>query len=155
MIFPSIQFPLNILLLNRFPLVVTVLALCQGNGELGKTFFIDEKEDWNYRKPLFFGFGLKFFQLAGIQQELAVPFRIVVVMRSQAVFGDVQVPDKEFIAGKRAKRVHKAGFPFTDGFDLGPGKYHTAYKLVRDKILKVSFTVLYFNCVVQLFLKLF
>lgn len=135
-------------LAQRLAFVVAVLALAQGDLELGQAFVVDEHPQRNNRLACVLRCLLQFAQFAAVEQELAVAQHVVVGITAELVLRYMHLFGEELAAYKLAIRVGKARLRLADRLDLraeqlDPGGV-TLQDLVverRTAVLDIHFTL--------------
>ncbi len=130
------QFPFRIPLFYGFPFVKVLFSLGQCDLDFGKAPVTDKNAQRNNGKSPFFAFGLQFFEFLFGQEQLPVPFRLMVIKRSVRVFCDVHVTDIETVVEERTKRIVDVGFSFANGFDFRAKKPDTCHIRVEYVIFE-------------------
>jgi hypothetical protein len=122
--------PFYIFLLQGLTFVVMMLSPCQGDRQLCKPFFIDEEESGYNGETSFLYLGLQFTEFPFGEQQLAVTLRLMIVVCTVSVFGNVHVDHEKFVPLEGAIGINNAGFPLTDRLDLRSGKLNAGRKIL-------------------------
>ncbi len=123
-------------------LVIFFFASAQSNAELGASVFVDEEAERHNGEAGRAGSVLQCSDFLAVEQELAVASRGVVVVRAEAVFGDVHVLHPDFAVVDVAIGIHEAGFSGADAFHLSAGEHYAGGVSVDHKIVELGSAVL-------------
>lgn len=123
-------------LAQRLPLVVRVLALTECNLEFGQPFLVDEEFQWHDGLAGILDRIQQLAQLALGEQQFAVAFRLVVIVRPESVRGDVHSFHPQLAVNERAVRVSQSCFAFTNRLDFGTEKLQSGSVAVEDQIIE-------------------
>src|SRR4051812_19577374 len=93
--------PLPVALLDRFALVVLLLAPSQGELDLGPAAPVEIDRERHERQALALHRPLQLGDLAVLKQQFARPPRLVVESVAVAIFGNVAVDQPHFLAFDR------------------------------------------------------
>jgi len=130
-------------LAERLPFVVGVLSLTEGNLHLRQALLVDEQLQ---RDDGLAGVLCRFGEFAYLpfgEQQLAVPFSLMVGIRTKAVLRYVHLLDVQFSVFYGAVGVHERSFAFTDGLDLRAIEDDARGVAVEDDVLKLRLLVQY------------
>src|SRR6476661_924814 len=142
------------LLLEVVALVVELFTLGQGNFNLGKAPVVHEQAQGDDGEALVLAFAGQLFQLALVEQQLALAHGVVVVVGTQRVGRDAHLVNPEAAVGvEEAVAVAEVDVAGADAFDFGALQHHARVVAGQEGVLVAGAAVAnvdYFRLVVFL-----
>ena len=135
-----IQFPFIIALAEGFSFIVFALAAGQGQSHFGLSL-LKIKLQRDQGEAFFVDLAIKPLDLMCVQQQLAGPQGIVVVIIGKGVGADMHLMDKNLSIGYSGVGIFQVDPAQPKGFDLGPLQDHSSLEFIFDKIVVAGLAV--------------
>src|SRR5262245_26103355 len=120
--------------LDRLALVVSLLAFREPEGNLDPTV-LEVHAGRHERHAALDRLADQLSNLLAVQQQLALPRRLVIGIAPMAVRLDVDVVDPHFPGVHAGIAVAQVDVPLPDRFDLGPEERHTSLERLEDVVV--------------------
>src|SRR6516162_8249382 len=128
------RFPVGLTPLDRFALVVLLLALREAHSDLHAAILEIEAKG-HERHPLLDRLANELADLLAVQQQLAPADRLVVGVAAMAVGTDVDVVEKYLAVLDAREAVAKVDATFANRLDLGPQEGDAGFECVEHVVV--------------------
>ena len=135
---------IRIALFDGLAFGVLLFSSAETDLHFGEAFFAEKDTQGDDGIALFLHLVLQLTQLAFGEKEFPVVDGDMVVGGTEAIFGDMHVPDPEFPLEEDAEAIHEIDLAIADGFHLGAGQYHARIEFLFDEVIMIGRSVLYF-----------
>ncbi len=131
----------GIVLLHRFPFVVELLALDEGDLDFHQPFQVEIKGERNECEPVFLYFLGQLDDLSLVEKEFSLPGRDVVRPAGLLIFSNMEVSQPHLASGQEGIAVGEVGVSVPQRLDLGPHQRNPGFGDFQDVVLKASLAV--------------
>jgi hypothetical protein len=134
----AFHFLLGVACFDGFAFVVVLFAFAEADLHFGEAIFAKEDAEGYDGITFIFQLVLEFSELSFCKQQFPVVNGYMVIGGSEAIFGDMHIPDPQLPFEEDAEAIHKVDLSIADRFDLGADQYHACIEFVLDEVVVVG-----------------